>query len=294
VGRGKHNSVLRRSLDALGRAVYRSDWGARLAYAAGLQGRLHVDRPHFENSRVNGSRGLRVAFASDFHAGPLTHPHLFETMVAAIAEFEPDLVFLGGDYVSLNESDIEALLRPLRRLQPPLGVFAVLGNHDLWLEDAAIVDALRGAGVDVLVNESRRLETPLGPVALYGMDEPHCGDPKPPPPSVHGLVLSLVLMHSPLGLRFLDGVGFDVAFCGHTHGGQVALPGGVPVVLPRGSGERRYARGQFVVSDSGARLLTSRGVGMSEVPLRLWAPSEIHLCTFASAAPPGSRYVLRN
>jgi predicted MPP superfamily phosphohydrolase len=95
----------------------------------------------------------------------------------------------------------------------------------------------------------------------------------------------MVLMHSPLGLRYLDATPFHVAFCGHTHGGQVAMPSGTPIVVPRGSGDRRYARaGLFSVN--GGQLLVSRGLGMSHLPLRIFAPSEVHLCTVGARSGP--------
>ena len=88
----------------------------------------------------------------------------------------------------------------------------------------------------------------------------------------------LVVMHSPLGMKHLYGHEFDVAFCGHTHGGQVALPNGKPIILPMGSGERRFSNGHFQLA-AGGELLVSRGIGMSDIPIRLFAPSEVHLCT---------------
>jgi hypothetical protein len=144
-----------------------------------------------------------------------------------------------------------------------------------------VVQELQRAGVDVLVNESRHLNTRAGPVRLYGMDEPNTGQPQAPGWPAEP-VPSLVLMHSPLGLELLRGAEFDVALCGHTHGGQVALPGGVPVVLPRGSGDRRYARGEFRLPGNSSRMIVSRGVGMSDLPVRLFAPSEVHLCILRS------------
>ncbi len=113
------------------------------------------------------------------------------------------------------------------------------------------------------------------------MDEPWTGDAERPPTPPDDAVAAVILMHSPHGLRFLAGAPFDLALCGHTHGGQIALPGGVPVVLPRGSGPRRYARGEFQLPGGEARLVVSRGVGMSDLPVRLFARSEVHLLTLA-------------
>lgn len=254
------------------RAVYGGGWAARLAYALRLQGRVRTDlRP-----LGSGERTLRVAFVSDLHAGALTAPRLLEEAAAIVAADEPDLVLLGGDYVCVHEREMDGLARFLDALRAPLGVFGVLGNHDLWQDDAAIVRALTAAGVRVLVNEEVRLPAPFAHVVLYGMDEPGTGDPRAPAPLGDG-DRRIVLMHSPPGLQFLPPGSFHVAFCGHTHGGQIATPSGWPPVLPRGAGGRVLARGG-VFERNGGQLLVSRGVGMSDVPVRIFAPSEVHLC----------------
>jgi predicted MPP superfamily phosphohydrolase len=89
----------------------------------------------------------------------------------------------------------------------------------------------------------------------------------------------IVLMHSPEGLKSIGGRHFDLALCGHTHGGQIALPWGAPVFVPGGSLNRRYHRGRYEVGGTRPRtLLVSRGVGCSTLPVRLFAAPEVHLC----------------
>lgn len=278
MGRGRHYDAVRRTLDVAERALYGAGWAARLAYALGMQGRIQADRRAIGAS---DEPALRVAFVSDLHAGALTDPRVLEAAAAIVAEDAPDLVLLGGDYVCTHEREIDGLARFLAPLRPPLGVVAVLGNHDLWQDDVAIARALTDAGVRVLVNEELRLPAPFAHVVVYGMDEPGTGDPSAPGPLADG-DRRIVLMHSPIGLDLLAPGSFDVAFCGHTHGGQVATPSGRPVVLPHGAGGREIAGGGLF-ERSGGRLLVSRGVGMSDVPVRVFAPSEVHLCTIGLA-----------
>jgi predicted MPP superfamily phosphohydrolase len=260
-------------------SLYGAGWAASVAYSLGLQGRLHLDQRSFTFGEAVGSAPLRAVFVSDLHAGPLTDPRLLATAIHQIAEAAPDLLLLGGDYVSLHHRDVVALATLLAGLKPRLGIFGVFGNHDLWQDDVAIAKALAGAGVRLLVNEEHRLPEPYAHIVLYGMDEPGTGNPRGPSASLRNGDARIVLMHSPLGLRYLEGVPFHVAFCGHTHGGQVSLPSGTPIVLPRGSGDRGQARGGLFSADGG-QLLVSRGLGMSDLPIRIFAPSEIHLCTF--------------
>jgi predicted MPP superfamily phosphohydrolase len=271
---------LRRWAEGIQGRLYGSGRVARAAYALGLQGRLNVDHRAFSYGEATGRPPLRVAFVSDLHAGPLTDPRLLRAAIRGIADAAPDLVLMGGDCVSLHHSEVARLTSLLSGLEPSLGIFAVVGNHDLWQDDVAISRALSEAGVRLLVNEEHRLPAPYSHVVVYGMDEPGTGNPQAPATELGSGDIRLVLMHSPHGLSYLQGATFHVAFCGHTHGGQVALPSGEPIVLPRGSGDRRQARGGLF-EVRGGQLLVSRGLGMSYVPVRLFAPSEIHICTFA-------------
>lgn len=285
MGRGRHYSWWRRQGERAESLLYRDGWAARLAFSAGLQGRLRIDRRDFVIPAGRFSEPLRVAFASDLHAGPLTDPRLFRDVVVAIEGFAPHLVLLGGDYVSLDHRHVGRLIESLRRLDPPLGTLAVLGNHDLWAEDAAIVAALESAGVTVLVNQSHTLSDPFQDVVVFGLDEPGTGAPDASRMRHDAGKTRLVLMHSPLGIGLLAGRSWHLAFCGHTHGGQIALPGGIPIVLPRGSGPRRYSHGHFSLADQGGgQVLVSRGVGMSDLPVRLFARPEVHFCTLRAEA----------
>ena len=283
MSRGRGYTWWRRNAESLERLFYRSGWAARICYAVGLQGSIHIDRRDIVLRKSSFSTPLRLAFASDFHAGPLTDERLLRAVTAAIADFRPHVVLLGGDFVSLDHRHFHFLRRALESLAPPHGILAVLGNHDLWLDDDFLVAELTALGARVLINQSHRLSEPFTGVLIHGLDDPASGRPSPES-FVRGPDASIVLMHSPLGLEALDGFYFDIAFCGHTHGGQVALPTGVPIVLPRGSGPRKYSHGHICAAHSGTQLLVSKGVGMSDVPFRLFAQSEVHLCTIHPSA----------
>lgn len=283
MGRGKYYGKWRRAGEEMEAAFYQQGWAARIAYALKLQGGLHIDRRDFYLP-LPVTRGFhcKLAFISDLHAGPLTDVRLLEQAFAAIAAFAPDVILFGGDYVSLHARHMQDLVGPLGLLNPATPKFAVMGNHDLWLDDEHIARCLQDAGVQVLVNQNARLPAPFDAISICGMDEPGVGMPDAGQTFAGAGEVRLLLMHSPLGLKHVAGHDFQIAFCGHTHGGQIAAPGGMPLVLPPGSGERRYARGLFVLPD-GRQLLTSRGIGMSDLPIRLFAPSEVHLCHLHSA-----------
>ena len=218
-------------------------------------------------------RPLRIAFASDLHAGPTTHASVLDDAFAQLAAAEPDVLLLGGDYVFLTAERIGAIAERLARLpRPPLGVFAVMGNHDLWADDAAIAAALERAGARVLVNERVELPAPFAHVTLVGLDDPWTGV-RAMPAFTDADRVRLLLVHAPEAMLYLEEAAFDLALCGHTHGGHIALPGGVPILVP-GPASRRFAHGRYELSHR-RTLIVSRGVGSTEVALRLNADPDI-------------------
>jgi uncharacterized protein len=273
--RGHDRPPIRHALDELLRRLPRPLWVGEWAAALRLQGRVGVTR---WREAVPGLREpLRLAFASDFHAGPLTSARHLRRAVAALRQLAPDLLLLGGDFVSGRAAWADELIGDLAALQPPLGTWAVLGNHDLWSDFDELEVRLIAAGVELLTNRAVRLPEPFDAITLCGLDD-HCSG-LPDPTAIAGEEgYRLLLLHSPSGLRDLDGSRVDLALAGHTHAGQIALPGGIPLLLPTGEGLRRLAYGRFgpETTDNGT-LLVSRGVGYSGLPIRAFAPPEVML-----------------
>ena len=276
-GRGTHYTKGRHVVEwALGNA-YRGNWPARMVKALGLQRRVQVVEHHLTPARwPTGQAPIRIAFASDLHAGPTTHPTTLDDAFARLAEVAPDVLLLGGDYVFLTSEHIHEIARRLAKLpRPPLGTYAVMGNHDLWADDAEITRALEAAGARVLINE--RVE--LAPhIALVGMDDPWTGL-QAAPPFTEDDAVRILLVHAPEAM--LEEPAFDLAICGHTHGGHVALPGGIPILVP-GPASRRYAHGRYDLTNE-RTLLVSRGVGSTEVAPRWNADPDIVLVTLGAA-----------
>ena len=229
------------------------------------------------------SSPLRIAFASDFHAGATTSSRLLAQACAQIEALEPDIVLFGGDYISVRADDIHVLAPMFASIHAPLGKFGVFGNHDLRANWEVIGDAMSGAGVRMLSNEVVRLPSPHGDVSIVGFDDPIIGDPD-------GKMLDqaegvrILLMHAPDGLIAADNRHFDLALCGHTHGGQVVWPNGSIPYLPHGVLSHDYPVGLYTLGpDRDRNLIVSRGVGCSTVPIRLGCPPEVHLITLGAA-----------
>jgi predicted MPP superfamily phosphohydrolase len=261
---------------------------AQWSFRCGLHGRFGVTRHEI---RVPKEKGLQeplvVAFASDLHAGPTTDPRMFELLDAAIAAQKPDLILLGGDYVSFHEQDVGTFTKVLARWQPRFGKYAVLGNHDLWTSDQYISERLVEAGARVLVNESARLPAPFDCVSICGIDDPWTGTADVARTFANTGPVRIFLTHSPDGLLLLKQERFDVGFAGHTHGGQVLLPGGVHILDAGGPLARKYSRGRFDVPGHGP-LIVGLGVGCSNLPIRLNAHPELILCTLVPAEIPSA------
>jgi predicted MPP superfamily phosphohydrolase len=272
----------RRKIELLLDSVFRpGDWAATLAHGVGLQGRIRpsVSTFRFRAPTIAQRPPLRIAFASDFHAGATTHPELLVDACNALAAFEPDVLLLGGDFVSVRASYMDRLAPLLAAIDAPFGKFAVLGNHDLRADHRHVVAELEAAGVRMVTNTNVTLAAPFRDITICGLDDPTRGAPRADRAldGVEGT--RIVLMHSPEGLKAIGDRHFDLAFAGHTHGGQVALPGGRPVLVPGGHLNRVYCSGCFEIGvDRPRMLLVSRGVGCSTIPVRMFAAPEVHLC----------------
>jgi predicted MPP superfamily phosphohydrolase len=277
--RGKHNSLFRRITEAAVNSALLRGWVARWSYRGGFHGELRVTHHEIRTAKEQWLPGpLVIAFASDFHAGPTTHPETFTTLANELLEIRPDVILLGGDYVSGEAVNVDALTEALSRCNPPLGKYAVLGNHDLWTDDAHIVSQLGCAGVDVLVNRNSALPPPFDNVSIIGIDDPWTGSADMMTAFTGAGPIRIFLTHSPDGLLLLGDERFDVGFAGHTHGGQIALPDGTPVLSAGGPLSRAYGHGRFEIAGNGP-LIVSRGIGCSNVPIRINADPELIVCT---------------
>lgn len=234
--------------------------------------------------------GLRVAVLADLHAGA---PHVDEDkvarLVADINHVRPDLVALLGDYVDPTVAfgtpvSPEAVAAALGQLRAPLGIVAVLGNHDSAHPGAPMGRCLRDAGVTLLENDAVAVREGLW-IAGVGPESKRRADPQAAVAGVPAGDAVLLLSHNPDAfVRVPERVALTLS--GHTHAGQVALPHLRARYIPSRFGER-FARGHVVERDR--HLFVSAGVGTSRFPIRFLAPPEIVLLRLE----PGRRREIR-
>lgn len=222
-----------------------------------------------------GAPPLRVAFASDLHIGPTTPEPLLARVERTLHDLAPDVLLLGGDYVFLEATPEKAArLAAFVRHVGARRTFAVMGNHDLWTEHHLLEEALASVGARLLVNEGARLEGAHADVLVSGIDDPWTGTPDAAlafrdarPDDVR-----VAFSHAPEALPLALPYHPVVLLCGHTHGGHVALPGGIPIVVPGPLG-RIHSSGSYHIGTT--ELIVSRGVGAVEVAFRAFAPPDV-------------------
>lgn len=233
--------------------------------------------------------GLRIAQISDIHAGLWMPRALIRRIVKLCASCDPDIVVLTGDVVTRRNSyprgarklarkvtDYAAnLARELEILNPPMGIYVVPGNHDLWNGDfGPIAEILARANVISLLNRNTRLPNGL---PVIGVDDLRagCPDVQAATAGVSSNEAQIILSHNPrLAALFKNRNALILS--GHTHGGQVALPARFRVA-PVDAGQSFYQRGWYQVGR--AKLYVSSGAGTIGVPMRLGVRPEIAVFT---------------
>lgn len=230
-----------------------------------------------------GFEGYRVALVSDLHHGPAVPASWLERVADRVAELGPDLVVLGGDFVSYARSDLDGLARVVSRFKARDGVVAVLGNHDHWVDPDLVAATVARGGATVLVNGHRLVRRGAAALAVAGVDDFTHGAVRPDetfagvPPHVPRVLVS----HNPDLIEYLPaGLRVDVMLSGHTHNGQAHLPFVGPLMVPS-QFAGKYLHGLKRVGETW--LYVSAGVGTAAIPFRWGNPPELPLIRLVRA-----------
>lgn len=222
---------------------------------------------------------LHAVLIADLHVGsPRNGADRLRRLVEHTNARHPDLVLIAGDFVIDNVFGgrfvpPEDIARELAGIEAPLGVYAVLGNHDNWLSAPRVAKALASAGITVLDNRAVRLGDGGRDAWIAGVADYWTGHPDVPRAlddvTDDGPVI--LMTHNPdLFPEVPPRV--SVTLAGHTHGGQVILPFVGRAITPSRYGER-YAAGHVV--ELGNHLFVTTGVGTSRLGVRFRVPPEI-------------------
>jgi predicted MPP superfamily phosphohydrolase len=217
------------------------------------------------------TESVTIAQISDLHLGMMMGDAFLDRVIAKLREIKPDIVVATGDIVDGQGDNLDALARHFKSYTPPLGAYAVTGNHEYYAGLENSLRFLRNAGFTVLRGESAK----AGGIVLVGVDDHSVQTPdqqarldtRKALASVTANDFIVLLKHQPV----VDGdTPFDLQLSGHIHGGQI-----FPFVyLTRHTGLTELADGRL--------LYVNRGAGTWGPPIRLFAPPEITLITIES------------
>lgn len=228
-----------------------------------------------------GLGDLRMAHITDLHIGPLLGVERLRDFVERVNHLEPDLIFITGDLFDFDPAFIESGCRELGRLSARHGVFAVLGNHDVYTgADAVAAGLARFTGIRLLRDEWSRVEVGDFFLCIVGVEDSGQGwtERESENPALERLAREipdahpcLLLCHRPSYFRQAARLGFPFVLAGHTHGGQIALP-----LSPHQNPSRiiaHWTRGLFELD--GSVMYVNRGLGVAGLPVRLNCAREI-------------------
>lgn len=245
--------------------------------------------------------GLKIAALSDIHGGSnfITEEKIKE-IVLKTNQQDPDLIVILGDFVSQKHSDkpirerdlkmpVKDIAFQLKGLKAKYGVFAVLGNHDIWYDDQEVYKALTNVGIKVLDNEVAVLEKDDQKIRLLGLKDhtlardwkEFSNDAKNVLEKVDQTGDVIVLEHSPDVVKMVTGdlsISNDLKLfvAGHTHGGQVWFPLIGSPIVPSSYGQT-YSYGNM--KEGELNMFVTTGIGTSILPLRFFVPPEIAVLT---------------
>ena len=216
-------------------------------------------------------QGFRMLHLSDLHLD--LDEAINASWLSRVGELEFDICVITGDFRAETAGDRMPAMRALASVVPRLGdrIYACLGNHD----DIEMTSYLEAFGVRVLLNEHAVIEQNGEAIFLAGIDDPHFYETENLERAVSGIpaeATKVLLSHSAEPYRKALACGVDLMLSGHTHGGQLCLPGGI-AVMRNVRHPRSMSKGAWAYHE--LRGYTSTGAGCSMVPVRMFCTPEL-------------------
>jgi len=234
-----------------------------------------IEHPVNFSSLPASFHGFKILHLSDLHLEGIADQG--QALQQTINHLEYDLCVITGDFRLLTYGDHEqtlALLAPLvKQIHCPHGILGILGNHD-FLE---MVPGIEQLGIQMLLNEAVPIQRGTDTIWVAGVDDAHWYEVADLTKALQTVpkedeVARVLLAHSPEIIEEAALAGIDLYLCGHSHGGQICLPGGTPIIV-NSRCAREYASGPW--RHHHMQGYTTRGVGTSLLPVRLSCRPEI-------------------
>jgi predicted MPP superfamily phosphohydrolase len=237
-------------------------------------------------------QGLRLVHLTDIHAGPFISSDTIAEIVNRANGLKPDLIVMTGDYINHNPNYIDGCLQILDELKAPAGVLGVYGNHDYYTGIRAMREAFGKTQISMLSDTHGVAKGLEGLLNIIGADDPVSGWATDAPfrnlTQVSRLLLperfNLLLSHRPGIFRICQEWNVDLTVAGHTHGGQVIIPGVGSRGLSLAGPFLSYTHGLYEAEQNPeVRMYLSRGLGTIVAPVRLFCKPEIVEITLVEA-----------
>lgn len=218
--------------------------------------------------------GFRILHLTDLHIDSI--PGFTAFLTEKIKTLQFDICLLTGDYRMDRSGSFSHILKPLKvlsnYLKAPYGTFAVLGNHDTYL----MSHYEKESGMELLVNESVEIIKDDQKILITGTDDPFYFYTESALMSLEtrGYDFKIAMVHTPEMAKWAAHNKYDLYLCGHTHGGQICLREGVPLISHQFEG-KKFNHGTWKIGNMVG--YTSRGAGVSGIPIRFNCPPEITL-----------------
>jgi len=232
--------------------------------------------------------GFHIVHIADLQADARTNGDKLQRYVDAVNRLRPDLICFSGDLVTSGTDYIETGAQAVGKMQARYGVYACIGDHDIFSNRAQVVNSLRANGVNLLDNQAAEISVQGSLVSLTGVTNAYADRPSDKELATIEAqrpkgVLNIFLTHQPSEplVRHAEQEGYDLFLGGHTHGGQIVFP--LPGFLLTGSSfETRYVTGFY---EAGKMLVSiNNGLGMTLAPIRYHAPAEVTSITLKKSS----------
>ena len=218
--------------------------------------------------KSNIFKGKKIVFVSDFHISKYDGCRL-KRIVKLINKQNPDIVLSGGDYINGHTGkttmEIEKIAKWLSNIKAP--VFSVLGNHDGWFDKYRVKKALEANGIKVLSNSNIKFQD----VTIAGVEDLQTGSPNIETALENAETPCILVSHTP-DIYYDIKQNVDLILAGHVHGGQVRMPFWGSLIVPSEYGTK-FAVGDY--NETGNRMIVTKGLGTSILPVRFCALPEI-------------------
>jgi predicted MPP superfamily phosphohydrolase len=221
--------------------------------------------------------GFKVVFISDIHHGKTYSIKRVEKLVDKVNKMRPDIILLGGDYVSGDSKYIKPCFDELKKLKAVYGVYGVMGNHDHYQGSSLTSQSMKNAGIIQLDNQAIWISKGNDKIKIGGVGDlwEDKQDLEPTLKDIESSNFVMLMSHNPDFVEEINTDKIDLMLSGHTHGGQLTLFGLWAPLVPSRYGEK-YRTG--LVETKNTKVLISNGIGNAQdYPVRFFARPQINV-----------------